>query len=90
MMRMLAVTMLFSVGLIAGPATAQTTAKQPPSSEAARAMAELKDNTGPYPPGIYRAAILPPPPPSGQSSVSCLPSLAPPTGSLSPSTQPCR
>jgi hypothetical protein len=94
MKRMQAVTALILAGLITGPAAAQTAAKQPVSKDAAAAMADLKDNTGPYPSSVYHAATLPPPVPVAPSSLNCIPSLAPPTGSLSPqaapSSQPCR
>lgn len=93
-MRMQAVTALILAGLIAGPAAAQTAAKQPVSKDAAAAMAELKDNTGPYPVGVYHPPVLPQAGPSAPSSINCVPSLAPSTGSLSPqaaaSAQPCR
>ena len=93
MKRMLAVTTLILAGLIAGPVAAQTTAKQPVSKDAAAAMAELKDNTGPRPSVVYQPPTLPSAP-SASSNINCVPSLAPPTGSLSTqaaaSTQPCR
>jgi hypothetical protein len=91
-MRMLAVTTLILAGLIAGPAVAQTAAKQPVSKEAAAAMAELKDKTGPYPSVVYQPPTLPTT--NAPSSINCVPSLAPSTGSLSTqamaSSQPCR
>jgi hypothetical protein len=93
MKRMLAATALLVGGLIAGPVAAQTAAKQPVSKDAAAAMAELKDNTGPRPSVVYQPPTLPPAP-SAPSNISCVPSLAPPTGSLSPQaaapSQPCR
>ena len=93
MKRMLAVTTLILGGLIAGPVAAQTTAKQPVSKDAAAAMAELKDNTGPRPTVVYQPPTLPSAP-SAPSNINCVPSLAPSTGSLSQQaaapTQPCR
>lgn len=94
MKRIQAVTALILAGLIAGPAVAQTAAKQPVSKDAAAAMAELKDNASPYPTGIYHPGALAPTGPTAPASINCVPSLAPSTGSLSPQTaassQPCR
>jgi hypothetical protein len=82
MKRMLAVTTLILAGLVAGPVAAQTAAKQPISKDAAAAMAELKDNTGPRPSVVYQPPTLPSAP-SAPSNINCVPSLAPATGSLS-------
>ncbi|HWB51795.1 MAG TPA: hypothetical protein VG651_21990 [Stellaceae bacterium] len=92
-MRMLAVTTMIALGLIAGPAAAQTAAKQPLSKDAAAAMAEIKDNTGAYPSVVYHPTALPPPSANAPSNINCVPSLAPSTGSLSQQAapgQPCR